>query len=262
MRSAPTGRHISIGLIVIVLLASCSTPSVYPPKVSKPAYPPSGLRTQRPYQVYGVWYYPIPTAEGYVEEGMASWYGADFHGKSTSCGEPYDMYAMTAAHKTLPLGTYVKVVNLDNGRSIIVRVNDRGPFVQGRIIDLSCKAAHELGSARPGLARVRVEAVQVASEQHIGQNTYWKVDPVPSFRYGQFTIQIGAFREQGNALRLRGKMAQGFKDTQVSPYSYQGLDLYRVQVGAYQDIALAKQEVEQLRRQGFGDAFVVAMEGK
>ena len=102
-----------------------------------------------------------------MEEGLASWYGAEFHGKPTSCGEPYDMYAMTAAHKTLPLGTHVKVSNLRNGRSVILRVNDRGPFVSGRIIDLSCRAAQELGSATPGLAPVRVEAVQVASEQHM-----------------------------------------------------------------------------------------------
>jgi rare lipoprotein A len=160
------------------------------------------------------------------------------------------------------MGTHVKVSNLQNGRSVILRVNDRGPFVQGRIIDLSCRAAEELGSAQPGLARVRVEAVQVASEQHIGQNTYWKVDPLPSFRYGQFTVQIGSFREQANALRLKSKMARGFRDTQVSPFLYQGFSFYRVQVGFYQDILIAKQELERLRSQGFGDAFVVAMEGR
>ena len=185
----PFTRHVGIGIILALLAVSCAK------KVPPPAtvLPSSGLRTQKPYQIKGIWYYPLPSAEGYVEEGLASWYGAEFHGKKTSCGEPYDMYAMTAAHKTLPLGTHVKVSNLRNGRSVILRVNDRGPFVSGRIIDLSCRAAQELGSATPGLAPVRVEAVQVASEEHIAGSTYWKVDPVPSFRYGLFTVQIGSF---------------------------------------------------------------------
>jgi rare lipoprotein A len=246
-----------IGLAFCLFFAGCATEPTRPP-VSYPSTP--SLRTQRPYQVKGVWYYPIPSAEGYVEEGMASWYGSDFHGKPTSCGEPYDMWSMTAAHKTLPLGTYVKVTNLQTGNSIIVRVNDRGPFVAGRIIDLSCRASQELGSFKSGLAKVRVEAVQVATQQLVGHNTYWKVDPVPSFRYGTFTIQIGAFKEQENAIRLKTQMAQGFNQIQVSPSNQGGLTLYRVQVGAYQDLVMAQQELERLRYRGFGDAFVVAME--
>lgn len=247
-----------VAVIILLAFTGCSTAPTPPP----PDYPTPKLRSQRPYQINGVWYYPLPTAEGYVEEGYASWYGTDFHGKPTSCGEPYDMYAMTAAHKTLPLGTHVKVTNLENGASTILRVNDRGPFVSGRVIDLSCRAAQELKSYRKGLARVRVEAVQVATEQHIGKDTYWKVDPVPSFRYGQFTIQIGAFREQGNAHRLREKMATDYRASQVLPYLDRGLQLYRVQVGTYSDIELARWEMEKLRGKGFGDAFVVAMEGR
>jgi rare lipoprotein A len=252
-------RPWGVGLLLCLFFAGCASEPARPPvPYSKMPH----LRTQRPYQIKGTWYYPIPSAEGYVEEGMASWYGTDFHGKPTSCGETYDMWGMTAAHKTLPLGTNVKITNLQTGNSIVVRVNDRGPFVSGRIIDLSCRAAQELGSFRSGLAKVRVEAVQVATQQMVGQNTYWKVDPVPSFRYGTFTIQIGAFKEQQNAMRLRSRMAGGFKETQVSPYGYEGATLYRVQVGAYQDLVLAQQELERLKYQGFGDAFVVAMEGK
>ena len=171
------------------------------------------------------------------------------------------MYAMTAAHKTLPLGTYVKVTNLQNGNSIILRVNDRGPFVSGRIIDLSCRAAQELGSYQKGLARVRVEAVQVATEQHIGQNTYWKVDPLPSFRYGSFAVQIGAFVEQMNAQRLKEKMSGGYGSIQIFPFHDKGCQYFRVQVGNYQDILLAQQEMRRLQGMGFVDAFVVAMEG-
>lgn len=247
-----------VALITLLAFIGCSTAPAPPP----PGYPYPKLRSQRPYQINGVWYYPLPTAEGYVEEGYASWYGTDFHGKPTSCGEPYDMHAMTAAHKTLPLGTHVKVTNLENGASTILRVNDRGPFVSGRIIDLSCRAAQELKSYQKGLARVRVEAVQVATEQHIGKDTYWKVDPVPSFRFGQFTIQIGAFREQSNAHRLKERMATAYGATQVQPYSERGLQFYRVQVGTYNDIQLAQREMEKLRGKGFGDAFVVAMEGR
>jgi rare lipoprotein A len=216
------------------------------------------LRSQKPYRINGVLYYPLASAEGYVEEGLASWYGPDFHGKPTACGELYDMWAETAAHKTLPLGTYVKVTNLENGRSTILRVNDRGPFVAGRIIDLSCRGAQDIGSYGKGLARVRVEAVQHASETKVGNETYWAVDPVPSFRYGQFTIQIGAFLDQGNAYRLRDKMAREKRDSRVTINN----GFYRVQVGVYQDLVVAKAELEQMRSHGFPDAFVVAVEDK
>jgi len=254
-----SGGVLGTGIIICILFAGCVREPTMPP-TSAPTQPL--LRTQRPYQVKGIWYYPIPSAEGYVEEGFASWYGADFHGKPTSCGEPYDMWAMTAAHKTLPLGTHVKVTNLQTGNSIIVRINDRGPFVAARIIDLSCRASQELGTFKSGLAKVRVEAVQVATEQYVGPSAYWTVDPVPSFRYGTFTIQIGAFKEQENALRLKSRMAPAFNQIQISPSDYGGMRLYRVQVGTYQDLLVAQQELERLKIRGFGDAFVVAMEVK
>jgi rare lipoprotein A len=251
-------RNIGISLVLVLLVISCAK-KTRPPSTTIPS---SGLRTQKPYQIKGVWYYPLPSAEGYVEEGLASWYGPEFHGKPTSCGEPYDMYAMTAAHKTLPLGTNVKVTNLRNGRTVILRVNDRGPFVSGRIIDLSCRAAQELGSANPGLAPVRVEAVQVASAQVIAGNTYWKVDPVPSFRYGLFFVQIGSFRDQNNANRLKEKMQNGYGTIQVLPFSDRDGYRYRVQVGSYSDLFMAQEEMKRLRNSGFADAFVVAMEVK
>lgn len=233
-----------------------------PPKPGAVTPSKPGLRSQKPYNVRGVWYYPLPSADGYVEEGLASWYGADFHGKPTACGEPFDMNAMTAAHKTLPLGTFVKVTSLDTNQSVIVRVNDRGPFVSGRIIDLSSKASQELGVKGKGLAHVRVEAVEVASEQRIGKNTYWKVEPVPSLRYGLFAIQIGSFREATNAYRLRKNMSASYDTIQVLPFSLEGDLFYRVQVGAYTDLLLARQEMHKLRQRGFSDAFVIAMEGQ
>lgn len=249
-------RHIVVWAVLAFLLAGCGgrppAPAPYPGT--------GGVRTQRPYQINGVWYYPLPTAQGYVEEGMASWYGADFHGKPTSCGEPYNMYAMTAAHKTLPLGTHVKVTNLENGRSTILKVNDRGPFVSGRIIDLSITGAQCIGSYQKGLARVRVEAVQLAQEEHQGAGTVWRVENAPQLRYGNFTIQIGSFKEQINAQRLRDRLAPGYREIQVLPGMSEGGSIFRVQVGRFQDLMIAQQELQRLRGSGFQDAFVVAME--
>ena len=240
-----------------LLLAACSK-NYAPPA---PQVPP-GLKSQKPYQINGIWYYPLPNAEGYVEDGLASWYGPDFHGKPTSCGESYNMWADTAAHKTLPLGTYVKVTNLENGRSTILRINDRGPFVSGRVIDLSAKGAQDLGCRTKGLARVRVEAVQCAAPQLVGDATYWKVDPVPSFRYGKFAVQIGAFRDQSNAFRLRDKMSRESFETRITDRPERNGLWYRVQVGSYQDLVVAKAELERFRSNGFPDAFVIAVEGQ
>ena len=107
------------------------------------------------------WYHPVSDARGFKQKGIASWYGKKFHGRKTSSGETYNMYAMTAAHKTLPLGTYVHVKSLDNGNEVMVRINDRGPFVKGRIIDLSAGAARRLGFYKKGTARVLVETIEL-----------------------------------------------------------------------------------------------------
>ena len=114
-----------------------------------------------PYTVLGKTYTVMSSSKGYHERGIASWYGSKFHGRRTSSGEPYDMHLATAAHKRLPLPTYVEVTNLDNGRKMVVKVNDRGPFVKGRIIDLSAGAAKQLGFYRNGTAKVRVETVEL-----------------------------------------------------------------------------------------------------
>ena len=124
------------------------------------------------YDEFGVRYRVMQTSEGYVERGLASWYGEDFHGRRTSSGDPYDMYAMTAAHKTLPLPTYVQVTALDTGNRVVVRVNDRGPFVEGRIIDLSYIAAVKLGVAVAGTARVEVRALDPAAVDPPGMGPF------------------------------------------------------------------------------------------
>jgi rare lipoprotein A len=257
-RSLQCRVRLLLALVLTTGLVACAGSKPPPTEPSKP--PPSNIRTQRPYQIYGIWYYPLPTAEGYSEKGNASWYGPGFHARPTANGETYDMYAMTAAHKVLPIGTHVKVTNLKNNRSIIVRVNDRGPFVSGRIIDLSYTAAETLGMARTGVVPVQVEAVQLAAEKGSGPNTYWVTENVPSLRYGRFTIQVGAFREPQNAYRLADKMASRYAERKVHSATEASIQWYRVQVGAYGDLVLAKTEMEHLRQQGFPDAFVVAME--
>lgn len=249
-------KYVILCAFVCLSLTACGTCPSPPPR----PVPSTGLSTQRPYQVNGVWYYPLPSAEGYEAKGLASWYGPHFDGKPTSNGETYNMYGMTAAHKTLPLGTHVKVTDLKNGRSVIVRINDRGPFVAGRIIDLSYKAARKLGMAKTGVAPVRVEAVQLASQRHVGQQLYWKPEPVPSFRYGLFTVQVGSFKEPANAYRLEQRMATRYKNIQVLPFDDNGSRFYRVQIGSFRDLVVAQQALQQLRGQGFGDAFVVSLE--
>lgn len=136
----------------------------------------------KPYQIEGTWYYPISDSSGYTAKGIASWYGKEFHAKKTANGETYNMYDVTAAHPTLPLPTYVRVTNLSNGRSIVVRVNDRGPFLRGRIIDLSYRAAQLLGYVEQGTTPVLLEALP-----HDGSPLLTAANPdhVPFKKYGQ-----------------------------------------------------------------------------
>lgn len=249
-------RKLWLFIALSILLAGCST------NYAPPSPAPRGLKSQRPYEINGIWYYPLPSAKGYVQEGLASWYGPGFNGKPTACGEPYNMWAATAAHKTLPLGTYVKVTNLDNGKTAILKITDRGPFVRGRIIDLSARGAEELGCRRKGLARVRVEAIQCATPQVVGNATYWKPAPVPSFRYGKFAVQIGAFRNETNAYLLQAKMSGAGCHVRAGHVPDKPGLWYRVQVGAYRDLVVARAEVKRFRSNGFPDAFVIAVDGE
>ena len=176
---------------ILLLIVGC-TRAIAPPKTpdEKP----------RPYRVGKTWYHPVSDAKGYQEQGIASWYGKQFHGKKTSSGEIYDMYAMTAAHKTLPLGTRLRVVNLANNKSVIVRVNDRGPFVRGRIIDLSYSAAKKIDMIAAGTAPVEILAIKTIPEQsdNASASTTQPID----YYSGNFTFQIGAFKDKNNAFRV------------------------------------------------------------
>jgi len=220
--------------------------------------PPS----QRPYEINGIRYYPIPSAIGFAQDGIASWYGQKFHGRPTSSGELYDMYAMTAAHKTLPLGTHVKVTSKKNGKSIIVRVNDRGPFIQDRIIDLSYTAARSLEMVGPGTVPVRVEAIQVAQEHTVEGMTTWEAEAIPDFRRGSFTVQVGAFQTLDNAHKKAEIIRQEFDTVRVHHSRLSQNGYYRVQVGQFTDLIEAHLVASQLRDKGGRDVMVVALDNE
>lgn len=215
--------------------------------------PATPVGRPKPYRVDGTWYKPMPDAKGYVEKGVASWYGRKFHGRKTSNGETYDMYAMTAAHKTLPLGTWVRVRRTDTGKEITVRVNDRGPFVNGRIIDLSYTAAKQLDMVGPGTARVEVVALGKRQPTATGA-TFIPVD----YYNGSFTFQVGAFSSPDNAERLRAKLDQRFANAHVVPYNRGDAVFYRVRVGRCNDLDTAEVYEKYLADNGYPDAFIVA----
>lgn len=201
-----------------------------------PKIEPRSLRGNPPwYEVFGKRYHVLATSEGYRERGVASWYGPDFHAKATSSGEPYDMYAMTAAHKTLPIPCYARVTNLANGRSVVVRINDRGPFVGNRIIDLSYTAAHKLDMWRAGTALVEVEVLTPGSLADTAQ-AITATQAVPGMSPVLY-LQAGAFGVATNATQLADRLRRnGFADVQVlAPDSTSGL--HRVRIGPIATVA-------------------------
>ncbi|HFC97681.1 MAG TPA: septal ring lytic transglycosylase RlpA family protein [Thermosulfurimonas dismutans] len=207
----------------------------------------------KPYTVNGHTYYPLPSAAGYVEEGLASWYGPGFHGRRTASGEIYNMYAFTAAHRILPLGTYVLVTNLENGRRVVVRINDRGPFVPGRIIDLSYAAARALGMLEKGVVRVRLVAL---AEGHRSGNQI-VFQRIPRWRKGEFYLQVGAFRHYALAVRLRERLARRFPSVLIEPYTSPRGTFYRVKIFLAYDLDLARKKAQKLKQE-FPTAFLVA----
>jgi rare lipoprotein A len=207
-------------------------------------------------------YFVLPTARGYRERGIASWYGRKFHGRRTSNGEKYNMYAMTAAHKTLPLPTYVRVTNLKNGRSTIVRVNDRGPFVQNRIIDLSYAAAEKLDMMRQGTALVEVVAVQPGESPRTSryESRYegvsdWRDE---SHLRDRIYIQVGAFSIRQNAEQmLKRLLAARISNTNILSTEEQGTVLHRVRIGPLHTVAATDQTARLLEDLRFSNYQIV-----
>jgi rare lipoprotein A len=280
-------KLILVWLVCVVILAACASP--YSKKDSAPkkpatrvdrsekvipkVEPKSKYGNPKSYVVFGQRYHTLPTAKGYVEQGIASWYGTKFHGRRTSSGETYDMYAMTAAHKTLPLPTYARVTNKKNGRSIIVRINDRGPFHENRIIDLSYAAATKLRivttgtglvevlaidpRAKPAVARVKPKAalpndvVDVATPATDAEI----VDALPSAdeienEVGIF-VQLGAFRSKENAQKLRDLFAaHKLGEVNVKEHAFENSPIYKVWIGPLDSVAQADATVEKITELG------------
>ena len=210
--------------------------------------------TQRPYTVNGTRYEPLSSHQGFAEEGIASSYGADFHGRRTSSGELFDMNAMSAAHKTLPLGVFVRVRHKRTEREIVVRINDRGPFVKERIIDLSEYAAAQLGILQEGTGPVRITALGYRSE---GSNSYRQPMDYDS---GSFALQVGAFTVRNNAIRYADELKKRYGSGEVQETARQGTTLYRVRTGRFTSLREAQAAQQQYDRAGYKGCFVVAVD--
>lgn len=259
--------HLSLAatLSLILLLTACSSPSPAPPGSryadAHDSAPPEAITAgdvvdatprpdpilsagnKSPYTVNGVTYEILQHHRGYRERGIASWYGAKFHGHATSNGEIYDLYLPSAAHKTLPIPSYARVTNLENGSSVVVRVNDRGPFHPDRLIDLSYAAAVKLGYMEQGTARVDVEVMDVVGVDDRRNSTSG------SYRY----LQLGAFGAEASALRLQGELQSLLAvPVFISEVDAAGDLLYRVRVGPVADNNQLLAVQQQLRDRGYG----------
>jgi rare lipoprotein A len=265
--AAPLALGIAVGLAACFSAAPRpvipATQSIVPPEsLTAPPMPdsvPDAMPRIEPrsrygnppfYDVFGKRYYVLSSSVGYWERGVASWYGPGFHTVRTSTGEPYDMYGMTAAHKTLPLPAYVRVTNLQNGRSIVVRVNDRGPFVGNRIIDLSYTAAAKLDMLRNGTALVEVRALDPSTPPPVA--TASAIAPAAG---AALFIQAGAFSDPVNAQRLADRLRGGsYGNVFVRDDQIAGRRMYRVRIGPVPDVAQFDRVVAALEKAGVNDA--------
>lgn len=233
--------------------------------------PPSRGGNQSPYTVWGKTYHVMDSAHGYVEEGIASWYGEKFHGHTTSNGETYDMFQLTAAHKGLPLPTFVRVTNLDNDRSVIVRVNDRGPFHEDRVIDLSYAAAKVLGFQGQGTAPVRVEALATRPDEDIeGRSRQAEKRPpesqeeqsivtISSDDTESLFVQVGAFGTLSSASRLKTQLTMvSGHDVRLVSAEHNGENVHRVWVGPFDKRRAAEDEKAVIRDNNLGQPIIVS----
>ncbi len=261
-----------IGSLVLTLLIGCGSSPVREEADSGPAVPPDLRHVKEPvprkeppsrygnpesYTVLGRTYRVLDSADGFSERGIASWYGNKFHGKRTSSGEPYDMYAMTAAHKTLPIPVHVKVTNLDNGKTVIVRVNDRGPFKDGRIIDLSYAAAHKIGMTGTGTARVEIQALDGEDKQPNTRLAEGDGSAAVA-EEGPFFVQVGSFRREDSADEVAAQVQPlvGYP-VRVYPGETEDGDVYRVRVGPLSRRDYAEKVREHLVDKGYGQPAIV-----
>ncbi|RLV60149.1 septal ring lytic transglycosylase RlpA family protein [Parashewanella curva] len=250
------------GLVLMLIISGCSNSRyhlsddkapVNPPDLSQienahPRYEPHSRQGNNAYEVFNKKYQVLPSAKDYVAIGKASYYGKKFHGYHTSNGEIYDMYSMSAAHKSLPLPSYVKVTNLDNDKSVIVRVNDRGPFHKGRIIDVSYAAAYKLGMLKQGVANVKLEAIHLVPPSINSPKT---VSTTPE----KLFIQLVASK---NRVRLASLAKQLQAKYQFSTRLQAVKGLYRLQVGPVSEAVLAEKLLEKLKADGYPKSFIIS----
>lgn len=243
-----------------------------------PTFEPYNIWTSRPYKVLGAYYTPLQSGKGHEETGNASWYGQKFHGHKTANGEVFDMFALTAAHKTLPLPSFVRVTNLKNNKSVVVRVNDRGPFHDDRVLDLSYGAAKKLGYHKQGVAKVKVEVIHIneggdvtigkgptqyaqdsnimiAQGAVIDQTVIDQADTNP-FNSGLF-VQVMALQSSDKAESLATGLSNLLQvNTQVPMVD----NIYKLQLGPLKNEQKAKRIIEELKKIGFDQAFAVQFE--
>ncbi|WP_133405889.1 septal ring lytic transglycosylase RlpA family protein [Parashewanella tropica] len=224
-----------------------------PPDLSQiedahPRYEPHSRQGNRTYEVLNQQYQVLPSAKDYMETGKASYYGKKFHGYHTSNGEIYDMYSMSAAHKSLPLPSYVKVTNLANNKSVIVRVNDRGPFHKDRIIDLSYAAAYKLDMLKQGVANVKIEAIHFESPSALNPQ-------IASSTQAKLFIQLVASKDKIKLSSLAKRLETKY---QLSTRLQAVKGFYRLQLGPMSESILAEKVLEKLKADGYPKSFILS----
>ena len=241
-----------------------SPPVVLPQEVKMhdavPAYEPYANANLRPYTVRGINYRPLATGKGYSAEGIASWYGQKFHGHLTSNGEVYDMYTMSAAHTTLPLPSYARITNLDNGNQVVVRINDRGPFHANRLIDLSYAAALKLGMLSTGTAKVKLDVI------HIDESGQMTVGNGPTIKQNSNTelasdnnsknmfIQVAALQDKNKVEQIGNGLTALYQVPFQSPLEN---GIYRLRLGPLTDEQTASNLLSELKKNGYQGAYKV-----
>ena len=261
--------------IIFVLLSACaqkgrykqhhdsppsSIPIVVPLADASPKYEPYAPANQRPYKIRGINYTPMVTGKGFSAEGNASWYGQKFHGHLTSNGETYDMYGMSAAHKTLPLPSYARITNLQNGKEVVVRINDRGPFHRKRLVDLSYAAAMKLGILSSGVAKVKLDVIHIDKDGQLTVGNHPPIVPIDEIAHGVnesndlLFIQVAALQDKQRIQHI----AQGLTSLyQIPHHTPEENGLYRLQLGPINNEDAAKALLLDLQKNGYSGAYKI-----
>lgn len=274
--SSSTKWRLAVLAVIVLLLGACSSaPKITQrdgvsqhlppptdiasiPNATPKKEPLSNYGNPESYVVFGKRYHTLKDGRGYNERGIASWYGSKFHGRRTSSGEPYDMYAMTAAHKSLPLPSYAQITNLRNNRSIVVKVNDRGPFHDNRLIDLSYTASWKLGIIGEGTGLVEVSAIDPAVPKPPVTPAPTITEPPSPRGLPELFLQVGAFGSPNNADRLKQRIEEQLQVSVLIEKTMSSADtVFRVQVGPIASVELADHLTQRLDRMGINNPHVV-----